>query len=512
MNFYPVHVRARADAPGRWLWLVKWLLLIPHYLVLTVLWVAFVVLTVVAYVAVLFTGRYPHAIFAFNVGVLRWSWRVGYYGYQALGTDRYPPFTLAEVPDYPAGLQVEYPPRLPRWLPLVAWLLAIPHIVIVSAFTNAGSWQVSQNDNGTAAVPLSVVGALVLITAGALLFTGRYLPGLFNLLVGIARWSIRVIAYVALLTHVYPPFRLDQGENEPEPSPRDPVTTAPAAATTSAAAMSAGPTGTGPTAGMAAAAPASSAAVAGRVIALVAGVLLIGAGTGLVAGGVGVLALNAARDDGGYVSSRTLAISSPTAAITAEDLTVQAADTWTRAFSGLGTVRITATSPDGRPLFVGIAPQSDVDTWLGGTAHDQLLDAYGPQTQPGYRRATGVLRDASTPAEQPFWVAQTSGTGTVVLDWKPTDGRFAVVLANATGTQSVNAGVRLATRVPDLTPLGGGLLATGAVLIAAAFALIYFGAVGIGRRHATPPPILGPPLGPPTGPPTPTTARPVPVG
>ena len=126
MNRYPLRVEARRDEPlSRWLWLVKWLLLIPHFLILAVLWVGFAVLTGVAYLAVLITGRYPHAIQAYDAGVLRWTWRVGYYGYQALGTDRYPPFTLADVPDYPARVHVDEPARPPRWLPLVAWLFAM---------------------------------------------------------------------------------------------------------------------------------------------------------------------------------------------------------------------------------------------------------------------------------------------------------------------------------------------------------------------------------------------------
>lgn len=220
MNSYAVHVRARPDeTTGRWLWLVKWLLLIPHYIVLGFLWIAFVVLTLVAYVAVLVTGRYPDGIFHLNVGVLRWSWRVGYYGYQVLGTDRYPPFTLAEVPDYPAGLTVDGPPRPPRWLPLVAWLLAIPHLLIVGALNGAASWQFDDGDGTTTAVPLSVVGAAVLVFGFGLLFTGRQQRGLYDLLIGIGRWTLRTIAYVALLTDRYPPFQLDQGPSEPDGGP-----------------------------------------------------------------------------------------------------------------------------------------------------------------------------------------------------------------------------------------------------------------------------------------------------
>jgi hypothetical protein len=215
---YPVHVDAALDGRlSRWLWLVKWLLAIPHFLVLALLWVAFVVLSVAAFFAVLATGRYPRPIFDFNVGVLRWSWRVSYYTYGALGTDRYPPFTLEERPDYPAHLDVAYPQRLSRGLVLVKWwLLALPHYLVVAVFAGGGSWLAWQADSTRWSAGGGLIGLLVLVAAVVLLVTGRYPRGVFDLVLGLNRWVLRVAAYAALMTDRYPPFRLDLGGSDPE--------------------------------------------------------------------------------------------------------------------------------------------------------------------------------------------------------------------------------------------------------------------------------------------------------
>ena len=173
---YPLVLTGQLDPSlSRGLWLVKWLLAIPHYIVLVFLWIAFAIVTVIAFFAILFTGRYPRGLFEFNVGVLRWSWRVGYYSYSALGTDRYPPFSL-QPGDYPAELTVRYPEQLSRGLVLVKWwLLAIPHYVVVGIF--GGGWWLGwwePTDARWAGDRPGLIGVLVLFAAVALLFTGRY--------------------------------------------------------------------------------------------------------------------------------------------------------------------------------------------------------------------------------------------------------------------------------------------------------------------------------------------------
>jgi hypothetical protein len=193
--------------------LVKWILVIPQVVALFFLWVATTVLTVVAGFAILFTGRYPRRVFAFNVGVVRWTWRVSFYAIGAFGTDRYPPFSLKPDPSYPAGFAVDYPQHLSRGLVLVKWwLLAIPQYVIVGLFDAGrglgwtGGWRVG---GGGLISILAVVGAVLL------LFRGRYPAQLFDLVIGLNRWSYRVMVYAALMRDEYPPFRLDDGPTDP---------------------------------------------------------------------------------------------------------------------------------------------------------------------------------------------------------------------------------------------------------------------------------------------------------
>jgi hypothetical protein len=215
---YPARLEGRLDQPlSRWLWLVKWLLLIPHVIVLVFLSLAATLLTVIAGFAILFTGTYPRSIFDFNLGVMRWTWRVSFYGLSAFGTDRYPPFSLRPDPNYPADFSVEYPEHLSRGLVLVKWwLLALPHYLIVGIFAGGwgfgwpGSWRVGGG------------GLILLLALIAIVITAirrEYPMSLFDFIMGMNRWCFRVLAYAALMRDEYPPFRLDGGGPDPSAAP-----------------------------------------------------------------------------------------------------------------------------------------------------------------------------------------------------------------------------------------------------------------------------------------------------
>ena len=209
---------AQRPQASRLLWLVKWLLALPHYIVLAFLAFFGMFAWLWALIGILLTGRYPRVPFNYLVGLMRWGWRLSYYLYNVGATDAYPPFTLADVPSHPARLDVRYPEKLSRGLVLVKWrLLAIPHYIIVAVlfgFTRPHSdteGQLATDTNWPGLVPILVLIALI-----ALAVTGTYPQQVYRVVMGFNRWQLRVTAYTLLMTDQYPPFRLDQGAYEPD--------------------------------------------------------------------------------------------------------------------------------------------------------------------------------------------------------------------------------------------------------------------------------------------------------
>jgi len=182
-----------ADYPetlSRGLIFVKWLLIIPHAIALAVLGFVSSIVGIIAFFAILITGKYPEGMWNFSLGVLRWSVRVNAYFY--LMRDEYPPFSFDG--EYPVRLDLQYPTQLNRLLVLVKILLLIPHalaLLVLQFF----------------------VRIILLIAFFAILFTGQFPRNMFDFVAGYLRWNARVAAYALLLTDDYPPFTLDNESN-----------------------------------------------------------------------------------------------------------------------------------------------------------------------------------------------------------------------------------------------------------------------------------------------------------
>ncbi|HZP26841.1 MAG TPA: DUF4389 domain-containing protein [Dehalococcoidia bacterium] len=164
----------------------KWLLAIPHFIILYVLSSLISVVTFIAFFAILFTKRYPKGLFDIMVGVYRWQANVG--AYIGLMRDEYPPFSW-DAGRYPVEFSVEYPEELSRWLIFVKWLLTIPHFIVL--------------------IVLWIVALFAWMVAWVvIIFTRKYPRGIFDFLVGVMRWGMRVTVYYNLMRDEYPPFSL----------------------------------------------------------------------------------------------------------------------------------------------------------------------------------------------------------------------------------------------------------------------------------------------------------------
>lgn len=184
---YPVRFEAEYSESLSRLTFLKWILAIPHLLILYALNIVWEVLSLIAFFAILFTKKYPEGLFNFNRGIMRWQANV--YVYIELIRDEYPPFSFDEG-GYPVKLEIDYPTELNRWAPLYKWILAIPHLIIVAV--------------------LSIIAFFAIVYAGIMvLVSGKYPEGVFKFVTGVQRWSLRTTTYVFFMHDQYPPFSLD---------------------------------------------------------------------------------------------------------------------------------------------------------------------------------------------------------------------------------------------------------------------------------------------------------------
>ena len=478
---YPVRVEASLDAPlSRWLWLLKPILAIPHYVVLAFLWIAFTVMSVVAFVSILVTGNYPRPVFDFNVGVMRWTWRVQYYAFGAFATDWYPPFTLAEVTDYPAHLDISYPEHLSRGLALVKWwLLAIPHYIVIGLFIGGGSWAARSSATWEAShdVPWmfgGLIGLLALIAVVALLFTGRYPQSIYDFVLGMNRWVLRVAGYAGLMTDEYPPFRLDMGGSEPGST----LTVPPPAPTGTPQTPPTGREATGPEA-TSAPRPPGKGWTAGRVIAAVVGAALTLASLALLAGGGVLLGMDRLARDGGYVTSNTRTFTTAGYAVTSDRISLgDAGPDWAYASSILDKVRIRVTSNNtATPVFVGIGPSAAVDRYLAGVQQTRFSDF---ASHHGVTQVPGGAPSV-TPTKASVFTQSVVGTGRQSLVWSAQGGDWTIAVMNADASRAVTVRADLGATIPALPWIAAGLLIAGVVFLAGGVVLIAVPASRAGR-------------------------------
>jgi hypothetical protein len=328
-------------------------------------------------------------------------------------------------------------------LPLIGrWLLGIPQYCVAAIFAGGAGgigWNAAHHGQGATGWG-GLIDLLVLIGVVVLLFRGEYPRSIFDLVIGLNRWVLRVGAYAALMTAEYPPFRLDSGEDEPggitvlQPPPSS------SAGSAASVRLSWGP---------------------GRVLAVIVASLAVPAGLVTVAaGGLALVFDQTQRDASGYLMTNSAAYSTGTYALVSDSYRTGAAGDPFVARDMLGTVRVRTHS--GQPVFVGIGPSGAVDSYLAGVRHEVATRFDAARSD--FSLHKGGAPD-SLPTSKHFWVARSLGSGTRILSWSPTNGQYRIVVMNANGSAGVKTNLAIGARFPDLLWIGIGALGGGALLL-----------------------------------------------
>jgi hypothetical protein len=304
-----------------------------------------------------------------------------------------------------------------------------------------------------------LIGILVLVSAVVLAFTGRYPRPLFDLILGLNRWVLRVAAYATLMTDVYPPFRLDTGEGDPAGT----LTVQPPA----------GPAVSG-------AVQASRAWTPGRIIALIVGAALtIFSVAPIAAGGFGLWLDNTQRDSNGYLNIGEETYATDGYALTtlgAEFRFEEPAGIYVPQTLGDFRVRVEPRNSDQR-VFVGIAREGDVEAYLDGVARAVVTRA-GNDAE--YRTVQGRA-PTEIPRRQTFWTASSEGVGTREIEVPVREGSWALVVMNADGSAGVDVRADAGATLPVLGWLAPSALAFGVALLVAGVLILSFAIIRASR-------------------------------
>jgi Domain of unknown function (DUF4389) len=360
----------------------------------------------------------------------------------------------------------------------------------VGLFTGSGvwfAWRFGSADYNWGSAGL--IGILAVIAAIILLFTGRYPEQIFDFVLGMNRWVLRVAGYAGLMTDKYPPFRMDMGGHEasgtlafapPAPPPTalpDTDSDFPPAGPADAEAPEqiAGPVPP-PAPGHAGGPPSQPRRggpggwTTGRIISVVIGALLVLVSLGFLGAGGGALWADTARNTDGYIDLGTTSYSTTGYALASQTIGVHAAGNgWDAAKSLFGTVRIRATSTAGNSVFIAIATPDAASRYLAGVQYTTVSET--GTFHPAYTTHSGTA-PAMPPATAGLWTAKASGFGTQTLVWQVSTGDWTVVVMNANAARPVSVKVNVAATVPGLPWIAAGLLIGGVIFLAGGAALI----------------------------------------